>query len=181
MPRQARRTTPHKKSPRTAADDYRAKTSGEAARAARHAKHSGAPDPFGDPASGVLLVADSSATGPRATRALRLSLAAVGLDNAYVVWPDANLLETLLSAEPSALVALGPDASRSIDATHYPLVKTPFSDSPEGSWFAWTRGASGLRLPALAPALADDAAKRRFWRAFLALRSLAPKGETPGA
>jgi hypothetical protein len=72
------------------------------------------------------------------------------------------------------LVAVGPDVARAIDSLNYPLAKTGFSDAPEGSWFAWTKGTSGLRLPALAPALSDADAKRRFWRAFLALRVLAP-------
>jgi hypothetical protein len=47
-----------------------------------------------------------------------------------------------------------------------------FSEAPEGSWFIWTKGTRGLRLPALAPALDDPDAKRRFWTAFLALRTL---------
>jgi hypothetical protein len=34
----------------------------------------------------------------------------------------------------------------------------------------------GLRLPALASALTDDEAKRRFWRAFRSLRDLGPDG-----
>lgn len=161
--------------PRSTADDYRDKILAGAARAARRAAHPAAPEPFGDPASGVMLVADPSAAGPRAAEALRRSLAAVGLEGAYALWPDSGLLETLLSTEPSALVVLGPDAARAVDTAGYPLVRNAFSETPEGSWFAWTRGISGLRLPALAPALADDAAKRRFWRAFLAMRALAPE------
>jgi hypothetical protein len=49
-----------------------------------------------------------------------------------------------------------------------------FSEAPEGAWFAWTKGTRGLRLPALGEALDDVDAKRRFWTAFLALRTLVP-------
>ena len=168
-----------KKPPRPAASDYEGKVSSEAFAASRRADLSGAPRPFGDPLSGVVLVAQPPATAA-ATDALRRSLAAVGLDGAYVVWPAPSLLETLLSVEPSALVAVGPAAARAIDGSDYPLVKNPFSSAPEGAWFTWTKGTLGLRLPALAPALADEAAKRRFWRAFRPLRDLASDGASPG-
>lgn len=153
--------------------DYGAKTSREAARLACRATRTG-PEPFGDPFSGVLLVAESAAGAANAgvVDALRRSLAAVKLDGAYVTWPHSNLLEEILSLEPGALVVLGPAAARTIDSLDYPLARTLFSESPEGSWFDWTKGTSGLRLPALAPALEDAAAKRRFWHAFLALRTL---------
>ena len=173
------KSAPRKKSgPRPAADDYAGKISREAAKTSRRARLSGAPPPFGDPLSGVVLVAGPPAS-VRATDALRRSLASVGLDGAYVVWPTPDLPVTLLSREPSALVAVGPDAARAIDSSGYPLVKIPFSDAPEGTWFAWTKGTLGLRLPALAPALTDDDAKRRFWRAFRALRALTPEGTPP--
>jgi hypothetical protein len=105
--------------------------------------------------------------------ALRRSLVAVKLERAYVTWPHPYLLEEMLSLEPTALVAVGA-AARTIDSLNYPLAKTQFSEATEGSWFAWTESASGLRLPALVPALSDAGAKRRFWRAFLAIRALAP-------
>ena len=156
--------------------DYGAKTSREAARLACQATRTG-PEPFGDPFSGILLIAEPAAGAANAgvVDALRRSLAAVKLDGAYVTWPHSNLLEEILSLEPGALVVLGPAAARTIDSLDYPLARTLFSESPEGSWFDWTKGTSGLRLPALAPALEDAAAKRRFWRAFLALRTLTPE------
>lgn len=153
-----------------ATGDYGVKTSREAARLTRRATRTG-PEPFGDPLSGVVLVAEPAA-GAEAVDALRRSLAALKLDGAYVTWPHPDLLEEILSLEPGALVAVGPAAARAIDSSDYPLARTSFSESPEGSWFAWTKGTSGLRLPALAPALEDDDAKRSFWRAFLALRAL---------
>jgi hypothetical protein len=104
----------------------------------------------------------------------------VNLDGAYVTWSSPDLLEEILSLEPGALVAVGPGAARAIDAIGYPLVKTGFSEAPEGSWFAWTTGTFGLRLPALAPALVDAEAKRRFWQAFLSLRSLVAHDEDTG-
>ena len=106
--------------------------------------------------------------------ALRRSLAAVKLEGAYVTCSHPHLLEEMLSLEPTALVAIGP-AAHAIDSLNYPLANAQFSKATEGSWFAWTEGASGLRLPALAPALSDPDAKRRFWRAFLAIRTLAPE------
>lgn len=162
--------------------DYEAKISHEAARIVRLAQRrpGNSPMPFGDPLSGVVLVAEppSNATASAGLMdALRRSLAAVKLDEAYVLWPSEDLLETLLSLEPSALVAVGPAAS-CIDALNYPLAGNSFSGAPEASWFFWTRHTLGLRLPALAPALADLEAKRRFWRAFLALRSLPRKRDS---
>ena len=173
------KSAPRKKgSPRPAAGDYESKVSGEAATTSRRANLSGAPLPFGDPLSGVVLVAEPPASAA-ANDALRRSLAAVGLGRAYVVWPTPDLLETLLSLEPSALAAVGPDAARAIDSSGYPLVKSTFSDAPQGTWFSWTKGTLGLQLPALVPALTDDDAKRRFWRAFRALRALAPEATAP--
>jgi hypothetical protein len=157
-------------SPPPAANAYGAKTSHETSRLARRIRRTGFPPPFGDPLSGVVLVAEPASA--RAVDALQRSLAAVKLDDAYVTWPSSDLLEEILSVEPGALVAVGPTAARAIDTLGYPLTKTGFSEAPEGSWFSWTRGISGLRLPALAPALDDANAKRHFWRAFLALRVL---------
>lgn len=158
--------------PPHAANAYNAKTSYEAGRWNRRPLGAGLV-PFGDPLSGVVLVAESPAEASAATMvdALRRSLAAVKLDGAYVTWSSPSLLEEILSLEPGALVAIGP-AAHDIDDLGYSLARTCFSESPEGSWFAWTRGTFGLRLPALAPALTDADAKRRFWRAFLALRVL---------
>jgi len=173
-------SAPRKKSPpRPPASDYANKVSREAAKTARRADLSGVPRPLGNPLSGIVLVAEPPSdvgASARITDALSRSLAAVDLEDAYVVWPAADLPETLLSLEPSALVAVGPGAARAIDAAGYPLAKIPFSDAPEGTWFAWTKGALGLRLPALTPALTDDEAKRRFWRAFRSLRDLVPEG-----
>lgn len=170
------RPVPENGSPPPAAKrDYEAKTSHEAARLARRVDCAGIPQPFGDPFSGVLLVAEPAGgpTDARMVDALRRSLAAVKLDRAYVTWSHPDLLEEILSLEPVALVPVGPAAAHAIDSCNYPLAKAPFSESPEGSWFAWTKGIHGLRLPALAPALDDADAKRRFWRAFLTLRALA--------
>jgi hypothetical protein len=162
-----------------AANAYGAKISHEATRLARCTRHAGLPHPFGDPLSGVVLVAEESAVANGGVaNALRRSLAAVKLDEAYVTWSSSpNLLEEILSLEPGALATLG-TAAYAVDSLGYPLTKAKFSEAPEGSWFTWTQGTFGLRLPALAPALEDDDAKRRFWRAFLALRTLARDEET---
>ena len=172
------------KTSRTAADDYEAKTSNEITRLTQRTDRRG-PAPFGDPLSGITLVAepatgeagDVTDTNARMVDALRLSLAAIRLDRAYVTWPHPDLLEELLSLEPSALVVVGSGAAHTVDFLDYPLAKTRFSEATEGSWFPWTEGISGLRLPALAPALDDADAKHRFWRAFLAMRALATGGE----
>lgn len=125
-----------------------------------------------------MLVVDAPA-GPRVMDALGRSLDSVGLYEAYVVPSSTGLLlEMLLVAEPSILSAVGPDAAREIDSLEYPLARRPFSDAAEGEWFSWTAGTAGLRLPPLGPALDDDQAKRRFWRAFLALRDFASAGRT---
>ena len=159
--------------PPSAASDHRAKTADEAARLARQLSKEGHAPQLGDPASGVMLVVDAPA-GPRVTDALRRSLDSVGLGEAYVVPSSTGLLlEMLIVAEPSILVAIGPDASREMDSLEHPLARRPFADAAEGELFTWTAGTIGLRLPPLAPALDDDAAKKRFWRAFLALRDLA--------
>lgn len=158
-----------KKAP-AATNEYAVKATQEISRLARRRTRAGL-EPFGDPLSGVVLVAELPEP-PRTARtvdALRRSLAAVGLDAAYVTWLPVTL-EEILALEPAVLAAVGPAAARSIDSLGYPLAKTGFSETPEGSWFAWTEGTSGLKLPALAPALDDPAAKRDFWRAFLALR-----------
>ena len=84
------------------------------------------------------------------------------------------LASEILATEPQALVAIGPGAVRDIDAIEYPLIRHPFSDADPGVWFAWTKGTIGLVLPAIAPALNDDATKRRFWQAFLSLKALSP-------
>lgn len=137
-------------------------------------KEAGYPAPLGDPTSGVVLVVEQP-VGPRALEALKLSLQAVGLPEAYVTYESTGLLaQEIQATEPHALVAIGAGAVRDIDALDYTLVRQPFSGAEPGIWFSWTKGTSGLILPSLAPALDDDAAKRRFWRAFLILRDLAP-------
>lgn len=113
---------------------------------------------------------------PAATGAMRKSLQALNLAQAYTTWDSGPLLlRELLSAEPLALVAVGP-AARRVDELDYPLVTTPFHAAEEGRWFQWRRDTAGLLLPPLTPALDDEAAKRRFWQAFLRLRPLATEG-----
>jgi hypothetical protein len=156
-----------------AAEDYRRKTEREISALSKRMKAAGHPAPSGDPNSGVVLVVEQP-VGPRVLGALQASLAAVNLPDAYVTYAATGLLKQgLLAAEPHALVAVGPGAAREIDGLDHPLARTPFSEAEEGIPFAWTRGTAGLRLPSLAPALADDTQKRRFWRCFLALRDLA--------
>lgn len=159
--------------------DHEAKISHEADRLAQRAERAGLPRPFGNALSGVLLVVEGAenAYHTRLVEALRRSLAAVYLEDAYVTWPSPNLFEEILAFEPAGLVAVGPRAVQAIDSLSYPLAKMSFSEALEGSWFAWTKSTRGLLLPALAPALNDDGAKRRFWRAFLTLRSFAPDRE----
>lgn len=138
----------------------------------RRMKQAGHPAPLGDPTDGVVLVVEQP-VGPRILHALKASLAAVNLPDAYVTYAATGLLaEELLAAEPLALVAIGPGAARDIDALDHPLARTPFSTAPEGTPFAWTVGTSGLLLPPILPALDDDTNKRRFWRLFLALKDL---------
>lgn len=156
---------------RGSAADHRAKTSHEAARIARRLAELGYPAPLGDPASGVMIVVEGP-VGPRAVEALERSLEAVGLPQAYVTWTSETLLEEILVCEPSALAAIGPEAARWIDDLGYPLARNEFSEAQTGLWFAWTGGTTGLRLPAIAPALDDEEEKKRFWRAFLSLREL---------
>jgi hypothetical protein len=162
-----------RKTPHTATSDYEAKTSHEAVQLAGETARIG-PKPFGDPLSGVVLVAEAAAgaTGEKMADAIRRSLVAVELERVYVTWSHPKLLTEMLFLEPTALVAVG-SAARAIDSLNYPLAKAQFSEATEGCWFAWTEGTSGLRLPALVPALTDAGAKRRFWRAFLAIRALA--------
>lgn len=117
---------------------------------------------------------------PRVVEALSRSLEAVGLSRAYVTWTTSGALsEELRALDPPVVVACGPAAARAIDELGYPLAHRTFSDAREGAWFSWTRGAAGLRLPALAPALDDEAEKKRFWKAFQALRRLEPYGDDP--
>ncbi len=157
---------------RDAAGDYRGKTAHEISRISRRMGEKGHPAPLGDPACGVVLVVEQP-VGPRVLEALKLSLRAVGLPEAYVTYASTGLLEEeLLAAEPLALIAVGPGAARDIDATGYPLVRQPFTEAEPGVWFSWTKGTLGLLLPSLTPALSDAAAKRRFWRTFLGLKDL---------
>lgn len=136
-------------------------------------REAGHPAPLGDPASGVV-VAVEGPSGPRAARALALSLDAVGLANAYTTDASTGLLgEEILAVEPHALVAVGPGAAQEIDNLDHPLAQRSFSEAEPGAWFTWTRGTAGLLLPSLTPALDDPAAKKRFWLAFKALKALA--------
>ena len=159
--------------PRDAAGDYKEKTAYEVSRLTGRATREGHPAPLGDPTSGVMLVLEQP-FGPRTLEALKLSLEAVGLQKAYVTYESTGLLDREIRAtDPQVLAAIGAGAARDIDAIDYPLVRQPFSEAPPGVWFPWTKGTKGLLTPALAPALDDDAAKRRFWLAFIALRDLA--------
>jgi hypothetical protein len=159
--------------PRDAAGDYRQKTAYEVSRlSSRMMKGEGHPAPLGDPTSGIVLVLEQP-FGPRTLQALKLSLQAVRLHQAYVTYESTGLLaQEIQAAEPHVLIAIGAGAANDIDAIDYPLVRQPFSTAELGVWFPWTKGTKGLRTPALAPALDDDAAKRRFWLAFLTLRDL---------
>jgi hypothetical protein len=162
-----------KRAPRGAAGDYRAKVAHEISHLSRLIKKSGHPPPLGDPASGVVLVVEQP-VGPRVLQALERSLKTVELPEAYVTYASTGTLaQEILATEPHALVAVGPGAARELDALGYPLVRRSFSEAESGVWFTWTKGTAGLSLPALIPALDDEGAKRRFWRAFLALRDLA--------
>lgn len=127
--------------------------------------------PAGDPGSGVLVVLEPPET-PAVLDALRRSLESVGHPEARVVPADGRLLEEILSGCPAAIAAVGPRAARALDGTEYPLARYGFSEAREGEWFAWSKGTRGLVLPALAPALENEEAKREFWRAFLLLRGL---------
>ncbi len=157
--------------PRDAAShDYRIKTAHEIS---RRLKENGHPTPLGDSASGVVLVVEQP-VGPRVLEALQLCLRAVGLPDAYVTYASTGLLaQELLAINPYVLVAIGAGAARDIDATSYPATRQPFSEAEPGAWFSWTQGCRGLLLPSLTPALDNEAAKRRFWRAFLTLKTLA--------
>ena len=159
----------------TSTREYAAKISHEVSRLASR-REQNAPKPFGDPLSGTVLIVEPPATeASRTVDALRRSLTSVKLERAYVTWAPLSL-EEVLALEPNVLVAIGPGAARSIDSLNYPLAKVTFSAAPEGSWFSWTEGTVGLKLPALDRALDDADAKRRFWRAFLTLRVLSHEG-----
>ena len=163
-----------RRQPRDAASEYRAKITHEFSLLSRRMKSSGHPAPLGDPASGVMMVVEQP-VGPRILQALDRSLQTVGLPDAYVTYASTGLLaQEVLAAEPHALVAIGPGAASDIDGIKHPLARAPFSTAESGAWFAWTKGTAGLFLPSLAPALDDDAAKKRFWRAFLALKDVTP-------
>lgn len=156
----------------TATDDYRAKVECEIARLAHRIRPTGVPLPLGDPLSGVMLVVEQPA-GERTLDALTRSLRAVNLPNAYVTFASTDsLLQEILAAEPHVLAAIGPGAAAAIDLLDYPLARARFAEATEGEPFLWTKGTLGLRLPPLTPALHDEAAKRHFWRSFLALKAI---------
>jgi hypothetical protein len=158
---------------RDAAGDYTRKTAYEVFRLSNLMKEGGHPAPLGDPTSGLVLVLEQP-FGPRTLEALELSLQALSLQQAYVTYESTGLLaQEIQITEPIVLVAIGAGAARDIDAIDYPLARQSFSEAEPGVWFPWTKGTKGLLTPGLAPALDDDAAKRRFWSAFLTLRDLA--------
>jgi hypothetical protein len=159
--------------PKDAAGDYRAKVAYEISYLSRLMQAAGYPAPLGDPDSGVVLVVEQP-VGPRVLHALERSLKTVGLPQAYTTYTSTGLLaQEILATEPHALVAVGPGAAREIDALDHPLARYSFSEAEVGTWFPWTTGTAGLSLPSLIPALDDDVAKKRFWRAFLSLQDLA--------
>jgi hypothetical protein len=163
---------PNEAAARRALEEYQAKIARELAPPRREARSGGAGGlPGGEPDCGVLLVLESPHT-PAVLDALRRSLDSVGHPEARVVPVESELLEEILSAGPAVIVAVGPGAARALDGLEYPLAHARFSEAREGEWFAWSKGARGLALPALAPALEAEEAKRNFWRAFLALRAL---------
>jgi hypothetical protein len=165
---------PNRPTPSDAASDYRAKVAHEISHLSRLMKEAGHPAPLGDPSSGVVLILEQP-VGPRVLQALSRSLQTIELPEAYVTYASTGLLaQEILAAEPHALVAVGPGAAREIDALRHPLARCSFSETETGVWFTWTKGTAGLSLPTLIHALDDEGAKRRFWRAFLALRDLAP-------
>ena len=179
MPK-GRRAPRKEQDPSQAAGEYRAKIQHETEAATRRAARTDRPYPSGDPLSGIVLVATPAPTTAGSARladALRRSLAALGLDDAYVTWsgPDA-LGEELLSLEPAVLVAVGPGAAATVDEAASALARASFGGATEGAWFPWGRGTSGLLLPDLEAALDDLEAKRLFWKAFLALRDVVPDG-----
>jgi hypothetical protein len=152
--------------------EYRAKLSREAAAASEAALREGLPRPVGDPGSRVMIVMETPPE-PARTEAMEKSLQAIHLQQAYLTWSSADLLRReILFVEPAALVAVGPEPARRIDETEYPLARSAFQEAGEGAWFRWSRNIAGMRLPPLGPALADEAAKRRFWAAFLNLQPL---------
>ncbi len=154
--------------------DYRAKVNHEASRLSRLIREAGYPSPTGDATSGIFMLLEQP-VGPRTVEALELSLESLGLSESYVTWASTGfLLEEILVSEPAVLVAVGPGAARELDGLNYPLARRTFSEAAPGDWFTWTRGASGLLLPSISQALDDTTAKRRFWRAFLTLQTMAP-------
>lgn len=158
-------------------EDYRKKAAKEALSIARRMKKAGHPAPIGGPASGIVVVLDPP-IGPRLLEALQRSLETIKLSDAYVTWASTGLLlEEILSLQPSVLVSIGPGADHEIDKLDYPLFQSSFSDATHGAWFTWSSSTAGLSLPALAPALDDNEAKRVFWRAFLTLQKL-PKHDS---
>lgn len=159
-------------SARQALEDHRAKVSRELSPRGGK-RRAGEELPAGDPESGVLLVLEPPET-PAVLDALRRSLESVGWSEARVVRADEGLIGEILSGGPAAIVAVGPRAARALDELEYPLAHSRFSEARAGEWFVWSKGARGLSLPALAPALEDEEEKRGFWRAFLALRGLDP-------
>ncbi|CAN5794717.1 hypothetical protein BH18ACT11_BH18ACT11_23910 [soil metagenome] len=129
---------------------------------------------LGNSASGIMLVVERPC-GARVLEALTRSLRAVGLPDAYVTCAfTGTLKKELLATEPHSLIAIGAGAARDIDAAGYPLAREAFSAAEPGLWFSWTKNTSGLLLPSLRLALANDAAKRCFWRTFISLKALAP-------
>jgi hypothetical protein len=152
--------------------EYRAKLSREAAAVAEAALREGLPKPAGDPGSGIVIVMETP-PDPAQTEAMEKSLQAIHLQQAYLTWNPADLLRReILFVEPVALVAVGPGPARRIDEMAYPLARSTFREAGEGAWFRWSRNTAGMRLPPLGPALTDEAAKRKFWAAFLSLQPL---------
>lgn len=158
---------------RSAADDYREKVLHETSVISRTLRQRGYPAPLGYATSGIMLLVEQP-IGPRILDAVERSLRSVSLPDAYVTWSFTGLLmREILAVQPSVVVAVGPGAARDLDELDHPLSQSSFGEATVGAWFHWTKSTSGLLLPALAPALEEEKAKKRFWRNFLNLRALA--------
>ncbi|MGI8650020.1 MAG: hypothetical protein ACR2KW_06525 [Rubrobacter sp.] len=157
---------------RTPASDYRKKAERGLADIYRQMQRAGHPKPLGDPLFGVVIILEQP-VGPRVIQAISLSLDAVNFPDAYVTFTATGMLNRELRlTEPRILVAVGSEAAREIDELQNPLSLGKFADATPGTPFPWKRNTAGLLLPSLAPVLDDEPGKRRFWSAFLALKTL---------
>ena len=97
----------------------------------RRMKQAGYPAPLGDPPPASWW-SWKNPSGPACCRRWSRSLETVGLPDAFVTYASTGLLaQEILSAEPHALVAVGPGAARDIDALDHPLARNAFSEPRE--------------------------------------------------